>query len=244
MDKRIVVLSGAGMSAESGISTFRNADGLWQGHKVAEVASPRAWQLNPDLVLDFYNERRRQLLSVEPNKAHYALVELAQHCQLSVVTQNVDDLHERAGNYDVLHLHGELLSARSTKNINLVYPVTGNIELGDTCELGSQLRPDIVWFGEEVPMLDQAIAKIMDADIVLIIGTSMQVYPAAGLVSFASKQCDIHYVDPDPTVNDELAIAGRLTLHQGKATDVVPILVNKLINEMKGNRVLTLTKDH
>jgi len=232
MEKRIVVLTGAGISAESGLSTFRDADGLWQGHKVSEVASPRAWQLNPDLVLDFYNERRRQLLRVEPNQAHYALVELSQFSHVSIVTQNVDDLHERAGSNEVIHLHGELLSARSTKNVELVYRIEGDIALGDTCELGSQLRPNIVWFGEEVPMLDQAIAKIIDADIVIIIGTSMQVYPAAGLISFASKQCQIHYIDPDPTVNDELAIAGDLTLHRGTATQIVPEVVKILIKQL------------
>ena len=233
MEKKIVVLTGAGISAESGLSTFRCADGLWQGHKVTKVASPRAWQLNPDLVLDFYNERRRQLLSVQPNRAHYALAQLADYFQLSIVTQNVDDLHERAGCQNVLHLHGELLSARSTKDASLIYTRTEDILLGDTCELGSQLRPNIVWFGEEVPLLDQAIAPIIDADIVLIIGTSMQVYPAAGLISFASKSCEIHYVDPNPTVNEELAIAGRLTLHEGKATEIVPELVEQLIARNK-----------
>lgn len=197
---KIVVLTGAGISAESGIKTFRDAGGLWEGHDVMEVASPEGWRKNTALVLDFYNQRRRQLLEVLPNKAHYFLAGLEKDHEVHIITQNVDDLHERAGSTEVLHLHGELLKVRSTKNPGLVYPWTGDLTLGDLCENNSQLRPHIVWFGEEVPLMDQAIEICLQADIFIIIGTSMQVYPAAGLIQFAPAGIPVFFIDPKPAV--------------------------------------------
>ncbi len=183
--KKIVVLTGAGISAESGIPTFRDAGGLWEGHKVEEVATPEAWVRNPQLVLDFYNERRRKLLEVRPNDGHLALVDLEFLYDVTIITQNVDDLHERAGSRNVVHLHGELLKARSNDYPSLVYPWTKDILFGDRCERGAQLRPHIVWFGEMVPMIEVAADATSEADILLIVGTSMQVYPAAGLAGYA-----------------------------------------------------------
>ena len=177
--KHIVVLTGAGMSAESGIKTFRDADGLWEGHDVMEVASPQGFAANPELVLDFYNQRRRQLFEVQPNTAHIALANLEKNYNVTIVTQNVDDLHERAGSTNVLHLHGELLKARSTYNEMDVQDWNHDLILGDLCVKGYQMRPHIVWFGEAVPMIEKAITICQTADILIIIGTSMQVYPAA-----------------------------------------------------------------
>jgi len=196
--KNIVVLSGAGMSAESGISTFRDADGLWEGHDVMSVASPQGFAKNPDLVYDFYNQRRKQLFEVKPNNGHLLLAELQKKNSVTIVTQNVDDLHERAGSNNVLHLHGELRKARSIKNEN--YIIDWNNDLNDTDKdpKGFPLRPHIVWFGEAVPMLDKAIDIVTKADIILIIGTSLQVYPAASLFQFAKKNTPIFYIDPRP----------------------------------------------
>ena len=191
----------AGISAESGIKTFRDADGLWEGHDIYEVASPKGFNANPELVLDFYNQRRKQLLNVGPNKAHLNLVKLEDHFHVDIVTQNVDDLHERAGSSNVLHLHGELLKARSTKYEHLVYNWTSDITLGNLCEQNSQLRPHIVWFGAAVPMLEKAIELTLKADIIIIIGTSMQVYPAASLVDYASENTPIFFIDPKPALN-------------------------------------------
>ncbi len=199
--KRIVVLSGAGMSAESGINTFRDADGLWEGHDVMEVASPQGWHRNQELVLDFYNQRRKQLLEVKPNKAHELLASLEKSYQVNIVTQNVDDLHERAGSNHVLHLHGELLKVRSTQNEHLVYRWEKDLIHGDLCESGSQLRPHIVWFGEAVPMLNTAIEITSSADLLLIIGTSMQVYPAASLIHYITETTPVFFIDPKPAIN-------------------------------------------
>ncbi len=199
--QKIVVLTGAGMSAESGINTFRDADGLWEGHDIMEVASPQGFYNNPELVLDFYNQRRRQLLKVDPNNAHYALSNLESDYHVHIVTQNVDDLHERAGSSNVLHLHGELLKSRSTKNQRLIYEQKNDIILGDLCEEKAQLRPHIVWFGEAVPMLDEAIETTAKADILVIIGTSMQVYPAASLINYVQPQVPIYFIDPRPSVS-------------------------------------------
>lgn len=232
MKKNIVVLSGAGISAESGINTFRDADGLWEGHDVMEVASPLGWQKNPALVLDFYNQRRKQLLDVFPNEGHTALVELEQYFNVCVVTQNVDDLHERAGSRDVMHIHGELLKSQSTINLDVTYPCLTDINIGDCCELGGQLRPFIVWFGEEVPLLDAAIAKIIEADIVIVVGSSMQVYPAAGLVSFAPADSRVYYVDPKPSVNDALAQAATLEVIESTAVVGLPKLTKQLIDAL------------
>lgn len=196
--QRLIVLSGAGISAESGIQTFRDADGLWMGHDVMQVASPEGWAEDPKLVLDFYNARRQQLLQVAPNAGHKALVDLEQAFDVVIITQNVDDLHERAGSSHVIHLHGELRKVRSTKFPELVYPWDGPLSWGDRCERGAQMRPHIVWFGEEVPLLDHAASEVASADILLVVGTSLQVYPAAGLIFHAHPQAEIHYIDPNP----------------------------------------------
>jgi len=227
MHKKIVVLTGAGISAESGIKTFRDADGLWEGHDVMEVASPHGFTKNPELVLDFYNQRRKQLLNVTPNKAHTSLVDLETHFDVHIVTQNVDDLHERAGSSNVLHLHGELLKVRSTKNESLVLPWTKDLNLGDFCENGHQLRPHIVWFGEQVPLLEKAVEIVEEAQILIIIGTSMQVYPAAGLINFAQPAIPIYFIDPNPT--NEISDYGNITIIKNTAAMGVPILVSDLI---------------
>jgi NAD-dependent deacetylase len=226
--KKIVVLSGAGMSAESGLSTFRDAGGLWEGHDVLEVASPEGWASNMPLVLDFYNQRRRDLLNVHPNAGHTALVELEQNFDVTIITQNVDDLHERAGSTRVIHLHGELLKARSTRNPHLVYAWTKDILPGDFCEAGAQLRPHIVWFGEAVPMIEPAAMHVAEADVALIIGTSMQVYPAAGLIQYAARDCHIYYVDPKPQISYELARLPNLKVIADTAGNAVPALVKDL----------------
>lgn len=194
--KNLIVLSGAGMSAESGINTFRDAGGLWEGHDVMSVASPEGWAANPALVLDFYNQRRAQLFDVEPNAAHLAVARLQEVYHVEVITQNVDNLHERAGSDRVLHLHGELTSVRSERNPALTYHWENDVVLGDTADDGAQLRPDIVWFGEAVPMLEPAIDLVSAADVVLIIGTSLQVYPAASLLHYAPESAQLYYIDP------------------------------------------------
>lgn len=227
--KKLVVLSGAGMSAESGINTFRDADGLWEGHDVMQVASPEGWQADKALVLDFYNQRRRQLHQVKPNKGHVALASLEQHFTVDIITQNVDDLHERAGSSNVLHLHGELLKAQSTQDEYLVYDWQGDITLQDKCELGSQLRPSIVWFGEMVPMLEPAIALVEQADVILIIGTSMQVYPAASLASYARANIPIYYIDPKPAVNTAVSYLTNLTVIEKTAVEGVPKLIEQYL---------------
>ncbi|MUV02908.1 NAD-dependent deacylase [Flavobacterium rakeshii] len=198
MKKNLVVLSGAGVSAESGIKTFRDAGGLWEGHNVMEVASPEGWRKNPALVLDFYNKRRQQLFEVTPNKAHNIIVELENHFDVTVITQNVDDLHERAGSTNVLHLHGELLKARSVNNHYDIIEWTTDIYEGDLHTDGHQLRPHIVWFGEAVPAIPEAINIVEKADYLIIIGTSLQVYPAAGLIDYAKPHVTIYYLDPNP----------------------------------------------
>ncbi|WP_299094934.1 NAD-dependent deacylase [uncultured Winogradskyella sp.] len=198
--KHIVVLTGAGMSAESGVKTFRDHDGLWEGHDVMKVASPEGFRENPALVLDFYNQRRRQLKEVQPNQAHKTLASLETDYKITIVTQNVDDLHERAGSTNVVHLHGELRKVRSTGNPNDIKVWTDDINLGDICKNGHQLRPHIVWFGEDVPMIEKAVEICLSADILLIIGTSMQVYPAAGLMHYVSDDTPIYYIDPKPAV--------------------------------------------
>lgn len=206
--KHLVVLTGAGMSAESGLKTFRDADGLWEGHDVMQVASPEGFQANPALVLEFYNQRRRQLLEVKPNSAHIDLVALEEDYKVSIITQNVDDLHERAGSTKVLHLHGELFKVRSTFDNQNVMHWTNDLCLGDLCDKGYQLRPDIVWFGEAVPMIDSAMNVCQSADILLIIGTSMQVYPAASLMHYAPQGIPMYYIDPKPAIqsNPQLTV--------------------------------------
>ena len=196
--KKLVVLSGAGISAESGIKTFRDAGGLWEGHDVMEVASPEGWRKNPALVLDFYNKRRQQLFEVEPNSAHTIVAQLEEHFDVTIITQNVDDLHERAGSTNVLHLHGELLKARSVYNESDIVEWKTDINLGDQHTDGHQLRPHIVWFGEAVPAIIDAIDIVKQAEYVIVIGTSMQVYPAAGLIDYARHDVPIYYIDPNP----------------------------------------------
>lgn len=195
--KKLVVLTGAGISAESGIATFRDAGGLWEGYKVEEVATPEAWHKNPGLVLDFYNQRRRKAHEVKPNRGHEILAELEKYFDVTIITQNVDDLHERAGSARVIHLHGSLFESRSTKNPALVYKIKGTeLNLGDTCELGSQLRPNIVWFGEAVPMMEVAADIASEADVFLVVGTSMVVFPAAGLIDYVRDRVPKYVVDP------------------------------------------------
>lgn len=231
MEKQsVVVLSGAGVSAESGIKTFRDADGLWEGHDVMEVATPEAWRKNRELVLDFYNQRRRQLNEVAPNDAHYALSELEKAYDTYIVTQNVDDLHERGGSTQVVHLHGELLKARSTLDPSLIYHWPKDILNTDKCDKGSQLRPHIVWFGEEVPMLTRAASLVAEAHHVIIVGTSMQVYPAAGLVGLAPLDARIYYVDPKPTINYELSRIPNLKVIPERATIGIRMVVNELLD--------------
>ena len=230
MKKRIVVLTGAGMSADSGLKTFRDENGLWEGHDVMEVASPQGFARDADLVLDFYNQRRRQLLEARPNKGHLALAELEQHFDVTVVTQNVDDLHERAGSSHVMHLHGELFKVRSTGNPKDVFEWKKDLVLGDMCEAGFQLRPHIVWFGEEVPLLPKAAQITQEADILLIVGTSMQVYPAASLIHYARRGIPIFFVDPKPTVSP--MDFENLTILAEKAAVGVPILVSELFDRL------------
>ncbi|MEQ9441094.1 MAG: NAD-dependent deacylase [Cyclobacteriaceae bacterium] len=197
MRKRIVVLTGAGISAESGIPTFRDANGLWEGHDVMEVASPQGWTNNPELVLDFYNQRRKAAMQVAPNAGHQALVELEKQYEVIIITQNVDNLHEKAGSGKVIHLHGELFQSRSTLDETLVYDMDGwELKLGDLCEKGGQLRPNIVWFGEMVPMMEVAQREAAQADIFMVIGTSLQVYPAAGLMYEVPPGTPIYIIDP------------------------------------------------
>ncbi len=226
--KKIVVLTGAGISAESGIKTFRDADGLWEGHDIMEVASPTGWERNKNLVLDFYNKRRSQLLNVQPNKAHNLLVQLEKNYEITIITQNVDDLHERAGSTNVVHLHGELLKVRSTQNQQLVYEWRKNLVIGDLCEENHQLRPHIVWFGETVPMLDEAIEITARADILIIIGTSMQVYPAASLINYINSKVPIYFIDPKPTIEETQY--SNLKIIAEIASKGVANLVNELVH--------------
>lgn len=194
---KVVVLTGAGISAESGIATFRDADGLWEGHDVMEVASPQGWYKNQDLVLEFYNQRRKVAQDAKPNPGHYALAKFQEDFDTTIVTQNIDDLHEQAGSEKVLHLHGKLFESRSTADESLVYPIEGwELKKGDLCSKGSQLRPNIVWFGEAVPMMEVAAKLAAEADIFLVVGTSLVVYPAAGLVDCVPFEAPVYVIDP------------------------------------------------
>lgn len=224
---KIVILTGAGISAESGIATFRDANGLWEGDDIMEVASPEGFAKNPKLVLDFYNQRRKQLLTVNPNKAHTELVKLENDHKVSIITQNVDDLHERAGSTKVIHLHGELLKARSTKNETNIVDWDKDITIGDFCSLGHQLRPHIVWFGEAVPKFEEAIKEIQQAEMVMIIGTSMQVYPAASLIDYAPKNVSIYFIDPKPNITS--SARENLTVVAKNAVIGVAEVVQKIL---------------
>ncbi len=223
--KKVVILTGAGISAESGIKTFRDAGGLWEGHDIMEVASPEGFKKNPALVLDFYNQRRRQLHEVSPNAAHFALVQLEKKFETYIITQNVDDLHERAGSKNVLHLHGELFKARSTTYPTDIIEWKEDILLGSLCSKGTQLRPHIVWFGEQVPAMSEAIKIAKEADIFIVIGTSLQVYPAAGLIDFVPAKADKYLIDP----NTESA-KNFTGIYKEKATVGTVALIDQLLN--------------
>lgn len=228
MKKKLVVLTGAGISAESGIRTFRDMDGLWEDHDIMEVASYKGWLKNKDLVLDFYNKRRNQLAKVKPNYGHIGLVELEELFDVTIITQNVDDLHERAGSKSIIHLHGELIKARSSKDKSLVYEIGyKNINNGDLCELGSQLRPHIVWFGEIVPEIEKATCLVNDADIFVVIGTSLQVYPAAGLLAETRKDVPIYFIDPNAK---DVRQRSNMTLISENASTGVRKLKDLLMN--------------
>jgi NAD-dependent deacetylase len=231
--KKVVVLTGAGISAESGIRTFRDGDGLWENHRIEDVATPAAWHRNPTLVLDFYNLRRRQLKSVSPNDGHFALVQLETSYSVQIITQNVDDLHERAGSSRVLHLHGSLRQARSTGPSEKIYEWQEDLNIGDYCTDGYQLRPHIVWFGEAVPLLETAAEIAWEADIFLIVGTSLQVYPAASLMEYARPDIPYYYVDPHPQVNYSLRHMANLTILPEMAGTGLPRLVQSLLLQEK-----------
>ena len=224
--KKLVVLTGAGMSAESGIKTFRDTGGLWEEYDVMEVATPMAWNKNRDLVLRFYNERRRQLETCEPNEGHKGLAALEKDFDVQIITQNVDNLHERAGSTKILHLHGELTKARSTADRNLIYDIGySDINPGDLCEKGSQLRPHIVWFGEDVPMMDEAARLASEADIFVVIGSSLNVYPAAGLINYAPENCSLWLIDPN-----DVYVPGyrKVNVIQAGASEGVILLTSKI----------------
>lgn len=224
MKKHIVVLTGAGMSAESGIKTFRDADGLWEGLDVMQVASNQGFRANPELVLDFYNQRRRQLLTIEPNEAHYDLAQLENDYKVTIITQNIDDLHERAGSTNVIHLHGELFKARSTFDANNIMEWKKDIVLGDVCKKGFQIRPHIVWFGEDVPMIEKAVTICETANILMIIGTSMQVYPAASLMHYVPQSTPTFFIDPKPNISSKqhlIVITEKATIGVKKVVELL-----------------------
>ena len=225
--KKIVVLTGAGISAESGLKTFRDSDGLWEGYDIQKVATPEAWQQNPQLVQNFYNMRRRDALAAKPNAAHYALAELEQQYDVTIITQNIDDLHERAGSTNVIHLHGVITRSQSSLDPTLTYPIDGwELKMGEVCELGSQLRAHVVWFGEDVPMIVPSARICQQADIFILVGSSLAVYPAAGLVNY------VHYDVPkyivDPNIPDVSRVKNLIKIKE-KAGIGVPALVKKIM---------------
>jgi NAD-dependent deacetylase len=224
--KKIVVLTGAGISAESGLKTFRDSDGLWEGYDIAEVATPEAWQRNPQLVQEFYNMRRKAVLEAKPNSAHYALAKLEDKYDVTIITQNIDDLHERGGSTNVLHLHGIITRSQSSINPKLTYPINGwELKMDEVCELGSPLRAHVVWFGEDVPMISKAAMICSTADIFILVGSSLAVYPAAGLVNYVAPDVTKYIVDPKiPAISQHNFIK-----IEEKATMGVPMLVNQLV---------------
>ena len=225
--KRLVILTGAGMSSESGIKTFRDSGGLWEEYDVNEVATPQAWMKNRNLVLRFYNERRRQLTSSKPNEGHLGLSMLEKYFDVQIITQNIDDLHERAGSTKILHLHGELTKARSSVDPGLVYDIGyRDINPGDNCEKGSQLRPHIVWFGEEVPLMDEAATHTADADIFVVVGSSLNVYPAAGLINYAPAGASLWLIDPKEVI---IPVNRKVEVIKEKASAGVRILTERLL---------------
>lgn len=224
--KKLVVLSGAGISAESGIPTFRDSGGLWEGHRVEDVATPQGWSRNPANVLEFYNQRRKKALEVNPNRGHEILAELESYFEVTIVTQNVDNLHERAGSTKVIHLHGSLFESRSTLDPKLIYPIHGwQLNIGDRCERGSQLRPNIVWFGEQVPLMDTAAQLAAQADVFVVVGTSMVVYPAAGLIDYVRADVPKYLVDPN---RPDLLPIPRLEFITERASVGLQLLKHKL----------------
>lgn len=226
--KKVVVLTGAGISAESGVRTFRDQNGLWRNHRIEEVASPIAWARDQEMVLEFYNIRRKQLYEVEPNAGHLALVDLEAKFDVQIITQNVDDLHERAGSKKILHLHGEIKKARSTADESLVYDLAGwELKTGDLCTKGSQLRPHIVWFGEAVPNIETAVDLVKEADLFMVIGTSLLVYPAAGLINYTPANCKKYLVDPNTNISQNK----DLEIFNAKAGTALPLLVERLLKE-------------
>ena len=230
--KKLVVFTGSGISAESGLKTFRDMGGLWEEYNVTDVASPEGWERDMDLVLKFYNERRRQLAKSQPNPGHIALVDLEKYFDVHIITQNVDDLHERAGSKHVLHLHGELKKAQSTFFSKLIYEIEGTeLNRGDLCEMGYQMRPYIVWFGEAVPKLDEAISICQTADIFLVVGTSLNVYPAASLIDYIPSNCPVFLVDPNKIITP---VYRKYTFIQEKAGTGVPLVKETLIREYGG----------
>jgi NAD-dependent deacetylase len=226
MKQKLVVLTGAGISAESGLKTFRDSDGLWEGYNIEDVATPRAWRKDPQLVLNFYNYRRKNVLEAQPNAAHYGLAELQNHFAVTIITQNIDDLHERAGSTNVLHLHGEIFKMRSEKNESLVYEIKGDINIGDMAKDGAQLRPHIVWFEEPVPMMEKAVTVVSQADIFVVVGTSLVVYPAAGLINYAPIAGPKYIIDKRIPYTSNIH---HLTAIEKPATEGVKDLVSLLI---------------
>jgi NAD-dependent deacetylase len=226
--KKLVVLTGAGISAESGIKTFRDADGLWEGHDIMEVASPIGWKKNPELVLDFYNKRRKQLLEVNPNQGHFILAELASHFDVHIITQNVDNLHEKAGSKNVLHLHGELLKVRSTKDEKYILDWQDDLLSNHTDPNGFPLRPHIVWFGEDVPAIEEAIDLAEQADFFVVVGTSLQVYPAAGIMHYTKPETPVFYIDPNPA--SVLELANPLEIIPMNGSEGMAVLKQRLLD--------------
>ena len=226
MANHIVVLTGAGISAESGLKTFRDSDGLWEGYDIEEVATPEGWQRNPALVQQFYNERRKTVLEAQPNAAHYALAKLQEKYKVTIITQNIDDLHERAGSANVVHLHGVITRSQSSLNPQFTYPMHGwELKMDEVCELGSPLRPHVVWFGEPVPMIETAATLCSTADIFMLIGTSLAVYPAASLIDFVPADVPKYIIDPNiPAVRNSRSVYKI----EEKATVGVPGLVEEL----------------
>ncbi len=227
--KHLVVLTGAGISAESGLQTFRDADGLWEGYNVYDVATPEAWSRDPELVQEFYNQRRKAVLAAEPNAAHLALAKLEEKYQVTIITQNIDNLHERAGSTHVVHLHGVITKSQSSVRPDLIYDIEGwELRMGQTCELGSQLRPHVVWFGEPVPMIEKAARICSGADIFLIIGTSLQVYPAAGLTDFVPYDAEKYLIDPKGAASGNIP---NMRVIQEKAVAGMEILMKALVSD-------------
>jgi NAD-dependent deacetylase len=230
MKKKLIIFSGAGMSAESGISTFRDSGGLWEQYNIEDVATPEAWKRNPDLVTDFYNQRRKQIIEAEPNSAHKLIETLENEFYVNVITQNIDDLHERAGSKNVLHLHGNIRLAKSSgpKQEDKFYPIDGwELTTEDKCPEGFRLRPHVVWFGEQVPALNEAAKFIQEADLLIVIGTSLQVYPAAGLVHLAPSNCKCYVIDPNV---DDFEIPSNFVKIKANASDGMRELIKRILD--------------